>query len=88
MMPEKPRVERLAAVDYLISVRSNMKRIAGKSIPDEKFCGVRAEAFLNGESNFELSFLEAAYVFNYLKVSSSFRNYVWLAHHVQFLTSV
>jgi hypothetical protein len=41
--------------------------IAGKSVPDEKFCARKAAQYLEGKTNFELAFYEAAYIFNYLK---------------------
>ena len=46
------------------------QRIAGKSIPDEKFAAKKAGSFTSGRSRLTFGFLEAAYYFNYLKVGS------------------
>ena len=46
------------------------KKIAGKSIPDEKFAAKKAQQFLNNETTLALAIPEAAYVFNYLKVGN------------------
>ena len=46
------------------------KKIAGKSIPDEKFAAKKAQQFLNNETTLALAIPEAAYVFNYLKIGN------------------
>jgi len=65
--PEKNQNE---ARDLLEGIEGNRKRIAGKSVPDEKFCSRKAQQFLDGKTNFELAFYEAAYIFNYLKITN------------------
>ena len=46
------------------------QKIAGKSIPDEKFASKKAASFLSGQSTLVFGFLEAAYYFNYLKMGN------------------
>ena len=77
----KDPIKRKEAMDHMMSVPYKTKRIAGKSIPDEKFCSIRADMFLRGESSNMLNFLEAAYFFNYLKVSFViFNDYIQVAN--------
>ena len=46
------------------------QRIAGKSIPDEKFASKKAKNYLTGKTKMIFPFLEAAYFFNYLKIGN------------------
>ena len=64
-----PEGNKKEAHDLLEGIEGARKRIAGKSVPDEKFCARKAAQYLEGKTNFELAFYEAAYIFNYLKVS-------------------
>lgn len=50
------------------------QRIAGKSIPDEKFAAKKASNYVNGKSKMSFGFLEAAYYFNYLKIGNNNQN--------------
>ena len=52
----------------LENIESKRKRIGGKSVPDEKMCGQKAQMYLDGKTKLELGFYEMAYIFNYLKV--------------------
>ena len=63
-----PEGNKNKARDLLEGIEGARKRIAGKSVPDEKFCARKAAQYLEGKTNFELAFYEAAYIFNYLKV--------------------
>ena len=64
-----PEGNKEEARELLEGIEGARKRIAGKSVPDEKFCARKAAQYLEGKTNFELAFYEAAYIFNYLKVS-------------------
>jgi len=59
------------ARDLLEGIEGVRKRVAGKSVPDEKFCAMKAQQYLDGKTNFEFAFYEAAYLFNYLKITNS-----------------
>ena len=46
------------------------QKIAGKSIPDEKFVARKAKGLLSGSSSMVFGFLELAYFFNYTKMGN------------------
>ena len=60
------------------------QKIAGKSIPDEKFVARKAKGYLNGSSKLSFGFLELAYFFNYTKMGNENRKIaeLWL-HFIQ-----
>jgi tetratricopeptide (TPR) repeat protein len=66
-----PEGNKKEALDLLEGIEGARKRIAGKSVPDEKFCARKAAQYLEGKTNFELAFYEAAYIFNYLKITNA-----------------
>merc|ERR1712147_17243 len=65
----KPKIDEL-----LSSIESKRKRIGGKSVPDEKMCGQKAQMYNNGQTRLELGFYEMAYIFNYLKIGNKNEN--------------
>lgn len=66
-----PEGNKKEAHDLLEGIEGARKRIAGKSVPDEKFCARKAAQYLEEKTNFELAFYEAAYIFNYLKITNA-----------------
>ena len=46
------------------------QKIAGKSIPDEKFVARKAKRLVSGASTLPFGFLELAYFFNYTKMGN------------------
>jgi len=66
-----PEGNKNEARELLDGIEGARKRIAGKSVPDEKYCARKAAQYLEGKTNFELAFYEAAYIFNYLKITNS-----------------
>jgi len=58
------------ASKLLGTIEGLRQKIAGKSIPDEKFVAKKAKAYVAGTSKMPFGFLELAYFFNYTKMGN------------------
>ncbi|CAG5103912.1 Oidioi.mRNA.OKI2018_I69.chr1.g997.t1.cds [Oikopleura dioica] len=58
------------ALEIFSKIESLRQKVAGKSIPDEKYVSRKATAFVDGKSKLAFGFLELAYFFNYTKTGN------------------
>lgn len=64
------------ASEIFAKVEHLRQKVAGKSIPDEKYVSRKASAFVDGKSKLDFGFLELAYFFNYTKTGNFNANIV------------